>query len=254
MRQVYQTKLISKTELASGVFDYQVICPEIASTATPGQFVHIDCGAGTLLRRPISICDIQDDRVRFVFEVKGKGTRDLSDFEEGDTVNMMGPLGTGFLTDNTYKKPVLIGGGIGIFPLYYLARKLETPRIFLGFRDQSRIVMEQEFTEAGDTKIATDDGSYGYHGFAPAQAEQSIDAQGCDIIYACGPTPMLRAVKRLAEQRNIPCRLSLEQRMGCGIGACLVCSCETIHEGTEHYKRVCKDGPVFWSTEVTLND
>lgn len=252
MKQVYQTKLASKKEIADGIFDFCVICPQIAEAAEPGQFIHINCGEGTLLRRPISICDICDDAVRFIFEVKGKGTHDLSKFEIGDTIDIMGPLGTGFLTDDQYERPVLIGGGIGVFPLYYLARRLNRPRIFLGFRSKGRIVMEEEFSRVGDTKIATDDGSYGYHGFAASLAEQEID--DCDVIYACGPIPMLRAVKAMAEKRGIPCRLSLEQRMGCGIGACLVCSCETVHGGTEHYKRVCKDGPVFWSTEVTLND
>jgi dihydroorotate dehydrogenase electron transfer subunit len=253
MKKVYKTTLSSKKELADGIFDYTVVCPEIAKESAAGQFLHIDCGEGTLLRRPISICDADGENVRFVFEVKGAGTRDLAAMEIGDTIDIMGPLGNSFI-DGEYKKPVLIGGGIGIFPLYMLAKKLDSPKIFLGFREKSRVIMEEEFKAAGNVKIATDDGSYGYHGFAVSAAEQAIDEDGCGVIYACGPMPMLKAVKAMAEKRNIPCRLSLEQRMGCGIGACLVCSCATVFEGTDKYKRVCKDGPVFWSTEVTLDE
>lgn len=251
MKTNYMCKLEKKTELAKGIFDFTVTAPEIAKTAVPGQFLHIACGDKVFLRRPISICDAYDDKLRFIFEVKGEGTEELAKAEIGASIDIMGPLGNGFV-DRQYKNPVVIGGGIGVFPLYMLAKKLKSPEIFLGFRSMDRVVMEKEFADISATHIATDDGSYGYNGFAAELLEKYLDANDCDVIYSCGPTPMLRKIKEIAELRSIPCRLSLEQRMGCGIGACLVCSCETIFEGTNKYKRVCKDGPVFNSSEVKL--
>ncbi len=251
MNTNYLCKLIEKKELASGIFDFTVSAPEIAEKTVPGQFLHILCSDKVFLRRPISICDASDGKVRFIFEVKGEGTEELAKKSVGDMIDIIGPLGNGFI-DKPCKKPVVIGGGIGVFPLFKLAKELEQPEIFLGFRSCDRVVMEEEFSEISNTHIATDDGSYAYNGFAVELLEKYLDDNECDMIFSCGPTPMLKAVKAIAEKRNIPCRLSLEQRMGCGIGACLVCSCETIFEGTNKYKRVCKDGPVFYGCEVNL--
>ena len=254
MKKTYNCKLIKKSELTTGIFDFTVEA-EFADEIQSGQFVHIDCGEGTFLRRPISICDYGNGTVRFIFEVKGKGTADLAKKEPGDIINIMGPLGNSFGIYEEYKNPVIIGGGIGIFPLYSLAKQLDKPQVFLGFRTADRVIMEEEFKNVSkETVISTDDGSYGLDGYAVNFLEKYLDKNEADIIYSCGPTPMLRAVKKIAEDRGIKCRLSLEQRMGCGIGACLVCSCETIFEGMDKYKRVCKDGPVFWSEEVTLNE
>ncbi len=254
MKQQQICELVSKQELAAGIFDFRVYAPQIAQQMQSGQFLHIDCGEGTFLRRPISICDAAGETVRFIFEVKGKGTEDLAQMGVGQKIDIMGPLGHGFEVRGQDRHPVIIGGGIGIFPLYHLAKQMQAD-IFLGFRDQSRVVMEEEFRGVGKSlTVATDDGSYGYAGYAAGAMERHLDQNPCDIIYSCGPTPMLRVVKRIAEQRNIDCQLSLEQRMGCGVGACLVCTCETNHEGTDRYMRVCKNGPVFWASEVTLND
>ena len=251
MKKTYLCTLIKKSEPAEGIFDFTVAAPEIAKEARAGQFLHILCDGKTFLRRPISICDICGGEIRFVFEVKGAGTYELSKKECGDVIDILGPLGNTFL-EGEYKNPVVIGGGIGIFPLFSLAKTLENPVAFLGFRSKDRAVMCDEFSKVCDTRIATDDGSMGHKGFAAELLEEYIKSSDCGIIYACGPAPMLRAVKNIAQKANIPCRVSLEQRMGCGIGACLVCSCETIFEGTDKYKRVCKDGPVFWSNEVNI--
>ncbi len=251
MNTNYLCELTEKKELAKGIFDFTVLAPEIAKIAVPGQFLHILCSDKVFLRRPISICDAYDDKLRFIFEIKGEGTKELSKKTVGDMIDIIGPLGNSFI-DKSYEKPVIIGGGIGVFPLFKLAKALNNPEIFLGFRSKDRVVMQEEFSNVGNTHISTDDGSYAYNGFAVELLEKYLDANECGVIYSCGPTPMLRAVKAIAEKRNIPCRLSLEQRMGCGIGACLVCSCETIFEGTDQYKRVCKDGPVFYSSEVNL--
>lgn len=254
MKKVYDCELVYKKEIADGIFDFRVKSDEIAKETKSGQFLHIDCGDGTLLRRPISVCDVENDTVRFIFETKGKGTHDLSNKNIGDMVNIMGPLGNGFMCNDKYENPVVIGGGIGVFPLFNLVKKFNNPKIFLGFRSKDRVVMEDEFKNYGDVEVSTDDGSYGYDGYGVNLLEKYLDENKCDIVFSCGPMPMLRAVKKIAESRNIKCQLSLEQRMGCGIGACLVCTCETNHEGTEKYAKVCKNGPVFWSSEVTLND
>ncbi len=248
-------KIISSEETAKDIFDFTVECEEIASCAKAGQFLHIDCGdaALNLLRRPISICDAYDDKVRFIFQKKGSGTDALSKKGAGDMLDILGPLGNGFTILPDKKKPVVIGGGIGVFPLYMLCRQLKNPTALLGFRTKELVCMEKEFSSAAKTSIATDDGSYGFKGYAPQLLEKMLGAGECDIIYACGPLPMLRAVKQLAEQFDVKCQLSLEQRMGCGIGACLVCTCETLVGGEHKNKRVCKDGPVFWSSEVTLD-
>lgn len=251
METNYLCELVEKRELAEGIFDFTVLAPEIAKEAIPGQFVHVLCGDKVFLRRPISICDTFDDKLRFIFEIKGEGTKELAKFEIGDKIDIMGPLGNAFV-NKVYKKPVIIGGGIGVFPLFKLAKLLDNPKIFLGFRSKDRVVMEDEFAAIGDLEISTDDGSYGYHGYAVALLEEYIKSNRPDVIYSCGPTPMLKAVKIIAEKYSIPARISLEQRMGCGIGACLVCSCETIFKGTNKYRRVCKDGPVFNSNEVNL--
>ena len=254
MKHTELCKLILKTEIADGIFDFTIDAPKIAAEAQCGQFLHIDCG-GAFLRRPISICDVYDGKVRFIFEVKGEGTKALAKYEVGDLIDVMGPLGHGFEIDGSVKNPIIIGGGIGVFPLYNLAKKLKNVDVFLGFRNKDRVVMEKEFEDVSDMVIVgTDDGSYGYSGYIAADAEQYLSFHDCDMIYSCGPMPMLKAVKKLAEERGIRCQLSLEQRMGCGIGACLVCSCETTKSGSDKYARVCTNGPVFYSEEVTLND
>ena len=209
MKKVENCKLISKTEIIDGIFDFVIESEDISKEAQCGQFLHINCGDSTFLRRPISICDAENGKVRFIFEVKGKGTEELAKKEVGDYIDVMGPLGHGFEIKDSVKNAVIIG---------------------------------------------TDDGSYGYNGYIASAMEQYLDSHKCDMIYSCGPMPMLKAVKKIAESRGIKCQVSLEQRMGCGIGACLVCSCETNKEGTDRYAKVCTNGPVFYSEEVTLND
>ena len=253
MKQAYNCKLLQKQELAGGIWDFTVHAPEIAASTQCGQFLHIECGGDTFLRRPISICDTDNDTVRFIFEVKGRGTELLSKKEPGDILNIMGPLGHGFEIQPEYKNIVIIGGGIGVFPLYKLAKTVRAD-VFLGFRSKDRVVMEDEFRAVSKSvTVGTDDGSYGYSGYIADKMAEFLDGGTTDMIYACGPLPMLRAVKNIAETRKIPCQISMEQRMGCGIGACLVCTCATERPGMEGQVRVCKDGPVFYSTEVTLN-
>jgi len=242
-KRSYDCTISSIEEIAKDIFDVRILCPEIAKEAQPGQFLHIKCNDALtpLLRRPISICDVEGDCVRFVFERKGEGTALIAQKKAGETINVLGPLGQGFEVRNG--KCVLIGGGVGIFPLLMLAKKLpQRPTIILGFRSEDRIVLKDDFAEVGDVYIATDDGSAGFHG--TVMGVEAIN--GGDMYYSCGPTPMLKAVKEYAEEIEKPAQISMEQRMGCGIGACLVCTCKV--DG--HNEKVCQKGPVFWSGEV----
>lgn len=226
---------------------------EIANMAKPGQFVSLYCKDGSrLLPRPISICEInaEEGLLRFVYRLVGAGTKEFATYEVGDTITVMGPLGNGFTLEG--KKAILIGGGIGIPPMLELAKQLNIEKsIVLGYRDVT--FMDQEFEQHGSVYIATEDGSKGVKGnVIDAIKENAINA---DIIYACGPTPMLRGIKAYAMEHGIKAQISLEERMACGIGACLACVCKTKevdHHTHVNNSRICKDGPVFYAEEVEL--
>ncbi|MGN1059829.1 MAG: dihydroorotate dehydrogenase electron transfer subunit [Clostridia bacterium] len=252
--EIYTCRICSQAEIAPRVIACQVENASLAAQARPGQFLHIQCGDTTSmpLRRPISICDVNGDCLQFIYEIKGRGTAALS--QQTGSLDILGPLGNGFTIDPAaYHRPAVIGGGIGVYPLLFLTKELAGASVYLGFRNQEMVTLESEFRRAAaNVTVTTDDGSYGIRGFALEQLQKDYVQQGFDVIYACGPKPMLRALKTFAESKNIPCQVSLEERMGCGIGACLTCSCETHEEGTGRYKRVCRNGPVFWSQEVVL--
>ncbi len=254
MEQAHICKIIRKVEAAPGVMDFTVQNAALSAAAKPGQFIHVKCSDDVALplRRPISICDTEGDTLRFLFQIKGKGTAALAK-QEGE-LDILGPLGTGFLVDNErFHNPAVIGGGLGTYPLLMLAKQLENPRVFLGFRTKELVTLEQEFAaEDPQLAICTDDGSYGYKCLATAPLEMALKAGQVDVIYTCGPLPMLKVVKELSERYGVKCQISMEQRMGCGIGACLTCTCETKGEGTWKHKRVCKNGPVFWADDLVL--
>ena len=248
------------------VFDLQKDCYKISKHATErfllpgdnfddaakaGQFVSVYCNEGSrLLPRPISICEIdrKDGAIRLVYRVAGKGTAEFSGMRTGMQLKVVGPLGNGFPQKN--KKAFLIGGGIGIPPMLELAKELDCEKqIVLGFRDE--LFLLEDFRNRGQIYIATEDGSAGTEGnVLDAIRENGLDA---DIIYACGPTPMLRAIKEYAAEQNIECWISMEERMACGIGACLACVCKSkekdAHSNVKN-KRICKEGPVFLAQEV----
>lgn len=235
-------RLLYSREMAPGIFDFTVLCPELAARAMPGQFAQI-LVHGHTLRRPISICSIGRETLRFVFQVRGSGTADLSKCQRGDTLDIFAPLGKGFPIDYD-KHTLLVGGGIGVPPLLAVAQELgEDATVILGFRTDELVILEDDFLDTGaQVLIATDDGSYGHHGLVTDLAE-GLDF---DVVMACGPAPMLRGAKALAKSRGAEGYLSLEQRMACGIGACLGCAVALTDEnGGEYYGHVCKDGPVF---------
>ena len=243
----------SNTRLGEGLYQLVLDAPQIAAAAQCGQFVHIACGEGNLLRRPISICEAGEGRLRIVFQVKGEGTRWLADRKEGDTLDVLGPLGHGFDTAALGARPVLIGGGLGWPPMLQTGKCAKAagaaPRAVLGFRNQGAVILEEDFRAVCETFVTTDDGSYARHGFVTDVLKELVaDATG---VAACGPKPMLKAIAAIAKQAGLPCQVSMEERMGCGIGACLVCACALKAEnGETRYGHVCKDGPVFNAEEV----
>lgn len=251
--------VISQDQLADGIFSLW-LQTESSQSAKPGQFISMYTNDGSkLLPRPISICEIDKEkgRLRMVYRVTGEGTgtEQFSQLKEGDTVPVVGPLGNGFPLEKAEGKRVfLMGGGIGVPPILELAKQMNCAKkqIVVGYRD-AHTFLKEEFEANGELYISTEDGSVGTKGnVMNAIQENGLDA---DVIMACGPTPMLRAIKSYAEENNIECYISLEERMACGIGACLACVCkskEKDHHSNVHNKRICKDGPVFLSTEVEI--
>ena len=251
--------VISQEMLADGIFSMW-LRTEASQAAVPGQFISMYTNDGSkLLPRPISICEIDkaEGALRVVYRVTGEntGTKQFSECKAGDTIPVIGPLGNGFPLEKAEgKKAFLMGGGIGVPPILELSKQLNAAekQIVMGYRDANTFLKEQ-FKANGTVYVSTEDGSVGTKGnVMDAIRENGLTA---DIIYACGPTPMLRAIKNFAEENGIECYISLEERMACGIGACLACVCkskEKDHHTNVHNKRICKDGPVFLSTEVEI--
>lgn len=239
--------------VASDVFLITFHAPEIAEAAKPGQFVHIKCGHSRPLRRPFGIADVSGDKLTVIFEVRGEGTRWLASRHVGRRVDIFGPLGNGFSRNDG--NILLVGGGLGASPLLYTARTAKgSSKAVLGFGSRARVILQDEFEEAcGIVFVTTDDGSYGLRGTVVKPVRDLLRNESFDAVLACGPVPMLKAVSEVAEHYEIPCEVSLEERMGCGIGACVVCACKTVKDGEERMSRVCRDGPVFDSREVMWN-
>ena len=240
--------VISLKQLNDTCFDMILDAPKLSEMAKPGQFVSILCGHSRTLRRPISICDAIPGTLRLVFEIRGEGTAYLAKRKVGDKLDVLGTLGCGTFPILDDDRPVLlIGGGIGAPPLLYTAKAQKKAHAVLGFRNEAAIILKNEFYNACENlMIATDDGSFGAKGTIEAPARLLLEKNEYSAILACGPKPMLKAAQKLAEEFNTPCWLSMEERMGCGIGACLVCACKTKDEnGEEKFSHVCKDGPVF---------
>lgn len=245
----------SQTQLSEGIFDMWISTENVAKNAVPGQFISVYTkDASKLLPRPISICEVSGNKLRIVYRVAGAGTAEFSAYSAGENIHILGPLGNGFPLDNMEgKKAILIGGGIGIPPMLELAKSLKCDKeIVLGYRN-SDTFLDKELSEYGNVTIASDDGSIGTHGTV-IDAIKANNITG-DVIFTCGPTPMLRAIKAYAAENNIEAWVSLEEKMACGIGACLACVCKSTEvddHSMVHNKRICKDGPVFYATEVDL--
>ena len=249
-------EVISQEMLIPEIYSMWIAAEKIADEARPGQFVSLYSNdKSRLLPRPISICEIDKAKgqIRLVYRIAGAGTAEFAKLMAGDSVAILGPFGNGFpLEEANQKKVLLIGGGIGIPPMLEVAKQLSADKqIVCGYRDE--IFLENELADNGEFYAATEDGVRGTKGnVLDAISKDKLTA---DIIFACGPTPMLRAIKDYATDKGIKCYISMEERMACGIGACLACVCKS-KEKDEHAnvnnKRVCKDGPIFEATEVEL--
>jgi len=245
------SKIISNKEIARDVFEMIIANETIPMETKPGQFINLYCQSGAkMLPRPISICEVNKDEkwVKIVYAVVGEGTKDFSLLQSGDSIEVLGPLGNGY-TIHPCEESILVGGGVGTPPLVELAKKIQGKIfIYLGFRTNPYLI--EELKKYGEVYVATDDGSVGHHGTViELMKKQEVTGQQ---LYACGPKPMLKALQDFAIEKNIEAQLSLEERMGCGFGACVGCVCKikADNEAGYTYKKVCKDGPVFDAKEV----
>ena len=251
MNKDYFCEVISKSMLNEDTALIEFLCPEIASSAIPGQFVNVTCS--NFLRRPFGVASVNKDKGTFKVGIKiiGEGTEELASLQEGEGTWILGPLGNGFeLNDDKY---ILVGGGTGVFPVNFLYEKLSsegrTVKVVQGFRDQSQIIMNDP-----SYILTTDAGDAGLKGNCcdGLNTLSEDDIKGATVL-CVGPMPMMRAVSAWASDKGLNCYVSLEQRMACGIGICLVCVCKikAEEEGIPFdHKRCCKDGPVFDSKEV----
>ncbi len=269
-----KTKIVLNKEIAPNIYLMGLFASQIAKEAKPGQFIHIKCSTGDnpLLRRPISIHKIEKDmgNIYILFQVKGLGTNKLSKRKIGEYLDVIGPIGKGFRTFSQSQKVMIIGGGMGIAPLLAIAedcvKKRKEVKALIGAASKKMIFGEKQFVKIGvKTHIATEDGSYQHKGVVTDLIKGIIVKWLPDQIFACGPKEMLKIIAKLAENARINCQVSLEERMGCGIGACLGCVCKIkickaedsqMIKNNESftYKRVCVDGPVFTANEVIWDD
>lgn len=252
-----KVQVLSTAKLAEDIFEMW-LGTDMAGEKGTGCFIAVyPKNRATLLPRPISICerDAEKGALRIVYRIAGAGTKEFSTYQKGDTAEILGILGNGYpLEEAAGKTALLMGGGIGIPPLLELAKELKNCKkyIVLGYRD-AQLFLKEDLEKYGEVYIATEDGTAGTKGnVLDAVRENKLNA---DLIYACGPMPMLRAVKKYAEDKQIPAWISLEERMACGVGACLGCVCKTVREDAHshvHNARICTDGPVFLAEDVDI--
>lgn len=257
-QKMYQikTKILFNQKVISGHYKMGLYAPRIAQEAKPGQFVHVrtEDGYDPLLRRPFSIYKSEDERIEIFYKVVGSGTELLSRKKTGNRIDILGPLGQGFKISPNSKRIVLVAGGMGIAPLYFLAERLDRKDILLllGAESKGKILYLEDLKNLNvEVQIATEDGSQGHKGLLSKLFYHLIKKNSqIDLVYACGPVPMLKEIAQLSLKYKIPCQVSLEQSMGCGIGVCRGC----IIKGESGYLRVCSDGPVFQARQILWNN
>ncbi len=247
----YRAEILSDEQIAQGVYELVLRLPE-AVKVRAGQFASVGV-RGHLLRRPFAICKAEGERISLCFQVRGEGTRNLASMGAGESLQVLMPLGNGFFVERDEKRVALVGGGVGIFPMIAALREYAPAKevfAYIGFRNKEAVCGLEEFERAARLKAVTDDGSYGEKKNAVQAFEEDLRAGiRPDVVLSCGPLPMLRALKEVLEREKLPGFASLEERMGCGIGACLVCVCDLTNG---QHARVCKDGPVFPIGDVVL--
>ncbi len=256
-----KAKVSSNKKVGKAHYRMKLEVSQIAKDPRPGQFVHIRCSSGydPLLRRPFSIHKCAQGRIDILYQVVGRGTAILSKKRKGDQLDLLGPLGKGFEIESTFSKIFIISGGMGVAPLYMVAQeitRLEQEKevtALLGAKNKELILDKDDLESLGlRVMIATEDGSEGYQGLVSDLFERLISSQTSSslAVYSCGPVSMLRKIAELSSHQGFFCQVSLEQRMGCGMGACLGC----VIKGTSGYLRICKEGPVFDAEEILWDD
>lgn len=246
--------ITKKEQLAKNIFLISLKTKIIANLAKPGQFVNILIENCTL-RRPFSICEVLNDTVNIAFKVKGKGTQQMATWQVSKKVNLLGPLGNGFLTPTKTDNVLLIGGGIGCFALLELAKKSPNCHTILGFNTANEIILKNEFEKYSSVSIFTKNGSAGTKGLVTNSLKNLISTKKFNRIASCGPMPMMKAIYEITKQfQKIKFEVCLEERMACGIGACLGCQCKIKKNDQIKSKHVCCDGPVFEAKEVFFNE
>ncbi|MFZ5640736.1 MAG: dihydroorotate dehydrogenase electron transfer subunit [Bacillota bacterium] len=267
------TEIVWHEKIAPDHYLMRVLAPEIAKKAKPGQFVHVLPGStmDPLLRRPISLHGIDPAKgtISLLYRVVGRGTRMMSEMPVGGAVDIMGPLGKGFDIPDKISKVLVVGGGIGVAPLLSLLQALRhyniDTTVLLGAATGDYLLGVRQIEALGlKAEAATDDGTYGYKGFVTDLVSRQLTGQKPDYFYACGPNPMLSKLTKMMTGAGIPGQVSLEERMGCGVGACLACVCKVKVAGAPQqgsgaapqfdYKKVCADGPVFAASEVIFDE
>lgn len=248
----YQATILENKPAAENIYSLTLALPE-AVNIRAGQFADLSVGGAHLLKRPLAVCKADGEKVTVCYQIRGEGTKLLSERKAGETLDALLPLGNGFYLKENEKKIALVGGGVGIFPMISVIGEYAAEKeisAYIGFRNKGAVCGLEELKRAKKLTAVTDDGSFGEKMNAVQAFAADLEAgERPDVVLSCGPLPMLRALKTVLEGRDIPCYVSLEERMGCGIGACLVCVCEKTNG--EH-ARVCKDGPVFGIGEVVL--
>ena len=256
MKEKVTALVISQQEIAENIFDMWIETG-LAAEAHPGQFIGVfPKNKSTILPRPISICEVNEEKtaLRIVYRIAGQGTKEFSSYTAGDKVDILGILGNGFpLEAGKGKKTFLMGGGIGVPPILQLAKELDAEKqVVVGYRDNN-LFLKEDLDKYAAVYVATEDGSAGTKGnVMDAIAANALDAE---VIFACGPMPMLRAIKKYAEEKGIKAYISLEEHMACGVGACLGCVVKTKevdHHSHVNNARICTDGPVFDAEEVNI--
>ncbi len=242
-------RILYNEEISEGIYRMGIEAPDIAQEAGPGQFVHILIDDGAyLLRRPFSISGVTDGGIELLYKVKGMGTGIMRKMPAGGMLDVMGPLGNGF--DVIGGRTAVVGGGIGLAPLVYLTQRLDGDTdVYLGFNDKPFAL---DCFDGYDVSIATMTGACGYRGDVTKLLSEKLRERTYDRIYACGPKAMIKSLKRITDRLGIPAEASFEESMGCGLGACMVCSIMVADGGSRTYKRVCKDGPVFDLDKVEM--
>lgn len=247
MEKIFDTKILSNEKVTEGIFRLELDAPQLAEMSKPGQFVEVKISDELTLRRPLGIASTKDNRVRIFYRVIGKGTKFLSEKKSGENLDILGPLGNGF-DMNVDGKILLVGGGMGLAPLLSVAEKFDNAEILMGGKTKSELLFwYREFRPlVRNFFVTTDDGTLGRKGFVTSLLPAVLEVEKYSAVYACGPEVMMRGTAFETLARDIPCQVSFERRMACGLGACLGCSIDT----TKGRKKVCKDGPVFDAREI----